>query len=691
GGSGGSIYITAGTIYGNGTINANGGQGGDGYYCDGGGGAGGRIAIYSTTDTSAITKSASGGWSAQYGGAGTIYTKSTAQSYGELLIDNNNHAGAITPLNNSYGITTLDNLTIRNKSNVYLKPGQNLTVTVFPPIQTAYLTLQAGSALNISTLNLQSSSTLTLQSGSDLLNIDNITLSSSTLISSIDLNLTNLTMPSSTVTNNGNLSWKNISFPAGTINNNGLITADSLNVTNVTFNDDGNFSIADNIITIDNAGIVNVKDSNFDIPALNIKSGGILTHQANSNTQVYVLNIIASNITIESGGLINATAKGYLGAYRTGSSQHQGYGSGRGYGHDNGGGGAGYGGNGGSGAGAAGTAYGSVTQPTDLGSGGGGGRYESGGYGGNGGGAIFINVSDTLTVDGSIIADGEKAPSSGRAGGGGSGGSIWIDTNILAGSGTIAADGGAGWHGYDDSGGGAGGRIAIYSTITGTSAITKSAGGAWGAQYGGAGTIYTKAASQTYGELLIDNSNHAGAITPLNNSYDITALDNLTIRNKSNVYLKPSQNLTVLTFSPMQIAYLTLQAGSTLNTSSIELQSLSTLTLQSGSDILNIDKITLSSSTLTSSIDLNLTNLTIPSSTVTNNGNLSWKNISFPAGTINNNGLITVDSLNITEVTFNDNGDLSIADNKITIDNAGTFNVQDGLLDIHVLNIKAGG
>ena len=59
-----------------------------------------------------------------------------------------------------------------------------------------------------------------------------------------------------------------------------------------------------------------------------------------------------------------------------------------------------------------------------------------------------------------------------------------------------------------DGGNGSGGRIAVYFTSGSTTNLNFSANGATGANasgQGAAGTIFTKSASQTYGDLLIQN------------------------------------------------------------------------------------------------------------------------------------------------------------------------------------------
>ncbi|HEY71208.1 MAG TPA: hypothetical protein G4O08_11560, partial [Anaerolineae bacterium] len=88
GGSGGSIWIEAGSLLGNGMIAANGGPG-SGDYRRAGGGAGGRISV--DADTTGYTGSlqAYGGSGNQYGGPGTIHL--TQEN--KLVINNNGHSG----------------------------------------------------------------------------------------------------------------------------------------------------------------------------------------------------------------------------------------------------------------------------------------------------------------------------------------------------------------------------------------------------------------------------------------------------------------------------------------------------------------------------------------------------------------------------------------------------------------------
>ncbi|MCK5592250.1 MAG: hypothetical protein KAI72_09880, partial [Candidatus Pacebacteria bacterium] len=232
------------------------------------------------------------------------------------------------------------------------------------------------------------------------------------------------------------------------------------------------------------------------------------------------------------GGTINVNSKGYQRSAGPGQGIDAAWA-----------GGAGYGGDGGSGGGAAGgSAYGSITAPTDIGSGGG--DYQ--GTGGIGGGAVKLTVTGTTTIAGTISVNGGNG---GNASGGGSGGSVYITTGTLAGAGTIIANGGAG---SGTSGGGGGGRIAVHYTTDSSSVAYQAHGGLTGSalRMGGAGTIYTKAAAQANGDLLIDNNDYDSlndtylGRTPIN---ETIIFDTVTIQNYGNLETGSSTNITYTT------------------------------------------------------------------------------------------------------------------------------------------------
>ncbi|MCK4946574.1 MAG: hypothetical protein KAS59_09975, partial [Alphaproteobacteria bacterium] len=240
----------------------------------------------------------------------------------------------------------------------------------------------------------------------------------------------------------------------------------------------------------------------------------------------------AANLTIASGGTINVNVKGYQSST----------GPGQGVDHGDFSGGAGYGGDGGDGYVAGGSAYGSITAPTDIGSGGG----ADGAGGGSGGGAVKLTVSGTTTVAGTIYANGGNGVNDD---GGGSGGSIYITTGVLAGAGTVTVNGGIG---HSGAGGGGGGRIAIYYTTDSSTVSYQAYGGLTGAstsRVGGAGTIYTKE-SGTNGDLLIDNNDQDSlndiyiGTTPIN---ETITFDSITVQNYGNLKTTASSNVTYTT------------------------------------------------------------------------------------------------------------------------------------------------
>ena len=173
------------------------------------------------------------------------------------------------------------------------------------------------------------------------------------------------------------------------------------------------------------------------------------------------LHIVCSNLTVEAGGKIEADRAGYA----------IGCGPGKGGGNDRVG-GAGYGGQGGHawftgeipGAPGGGT-YGSESAPGEPGSAGP--VAYSGNTSGTGGGVIRIEAdAGTVTVNGTLSANGGNATEAHA--GGGSGGSIHITCRTFTGTaaGLVSAQGGRRGEGdVADGGAGGGGRIAIiYQT-----------------------------------------------------------------------------------------------------------------------------------------------------------------------------------------------------------------------------------
>ncbi len=223
-----------------------------------------------------------------------------------------------------------------------------------------------------------------------------------------------------------------------------------------------------------------------------------------------ILDVTSSSTIID--GVLDANGAGSAGGAQKSpppANGNPGFGPGRGnFGeagpcvHGGGGGGAGYGGAGGTGGYVFnnntgvypnnGGTYGSDTNGTiELGSGGGGGGSSCdppatnfGAAGGAGGGAIRI-ATGSLTVNGTISANGATgggAPSDGGAGGGGSGGGIALFATTVAGAGVVSAKGGTGGtevnSGFEgDGGGGGGGKIKLSGSVTFTTAVNGGAPG----------------------------------------------------------------------------------------------------------------------------------------------------------------------------------------------------------------------
>ncbi len=182
--------------------------------------------------------------------------------------------------------------------------------------------------------------------------------------------------------------------------------------------------------------------------------------------------------------------------------------------------------------------YGSVTNPTALGSR----SFHS--SRGNGGGAILITLSGGMTVNGTVSANGVVNLR------GGSGGSVNITAASLSGTGTIAADGGNG-DSHGDAGGG--GRIAL-KIDPGTdfgNVHFQAYGGVHSsnAEKGSAGTIYLEHANHDPGKgiLKIDNDDRVAStfsFTELSEDGDsLHAFDTVVITNNAKLAIRENDTL----------------------------------------------------------------------------------------------------------------------------------------------------
>jgi hypothetical protein len=452
-GSGGSVWVNVGTLAGTGTITANGGS--TTQY--GGGGGGGRVAVYYTGgDPDNYVLSAEGGSSnlvgnSSHGGAGTIYLKQSSAN-AELIVDGSDSTSMNVTETGDATTLTFDSIVVREGADYRVKTGNDWTLASGGTI--------SGSGTVDPVVRFDSGATFD-------------TTDASFSFSGFDIYMAGEHAGST-------------SFSIS----NGTYFLDRTTAT---------LSGGTPSFTIGSSGTLDIGGATtFTVGTITIQSGGTLTHNANSTTKAHVIDISATTINVQSGGLIDADGLGLIADTGTGAGQpSSGYGSG-----------AGYGGAGGAGSFAGGTTYGSASSPNDLGSGGGDDTGSGVADGSSGGGLIKLNVSGTMTINGTVSADGADVPGSIGDDGAGSGGSVWVTVGTLEGSTcVITADGGSA---ASDGGGGGGGRIAVYYTTDNSncsSGATATGGTGPGVGADGAdGTVNLYSNSPTIDSLTSDPS-----------------------------------------------------------------------------------------------------------------------------------------------------------------------------------------
>jgi hypothetical protein len=315
----------------------------------------------------------------------------------------------------------------------------------------------------------------------------------------------------------------------------------------------------DPLVVVDNGGIAGVGTgvSSSESLWLTATNGGIVAAMTSLNLRGLHVSTKAGVTTADAGSRLNLSVQGDVLIDQGGTVTVDGKGYPVGSNHGPGAapnatsyaGGASYAGRGGSGyygAPAGGVTYGSITQPLDFGSAGGTGNGEPGSAGG---GAMQMAVTGTLTLNGTITANGiSDTPAHGGCG---SGGSILLNIGTLQGSGSISANGGSG-RSDCDGGAGGGGRIAIYCTNHTTFSFADQVFALGGGPFtcpsqlwGGAGTIYFENASQS-GELLVENGGHLGPMTPVT----VSGLWRLTVSSNAVVDLTRGATVTSLHLGP---------------------------------------------------------------------------------------------------------------------------------------------
>jgi hypothetical protein len=261
------------------------------------------------------------------------------------------------------------------------------------------------------------------------------------------------------------------------------------------------------------------KSVGVDLDSLTVKSGGNLSHSGAVTNLYHILKMTVGTLTVDSGGDIDVSSKGYIG----GNNIRSFYDGGRLRSYTNGGSGDGgttptttsfpdgssyysggsHGGRGGKFTSwTVGAAYDSVEYPTQPG---GGGAGNSGG--GDGGGVIDINAT-TMSISGNVKSNGTNESSGWSSAG--AGGSVYMNASTsfsVGATGVVQANGGDDTNSSSSSAGG-GGRVAILSSsISNSGSITAFGGNGLGTSNpdGAAGTVFLHDTDDTYGDLIISN------------------------------------------------------------------------------------------------------------------------------------------------------------------------------------------
>ena len=489
-GAGGSVLIKAGTLSGSGQIDASGGD----YQSSSqhaGAGGGGRVALYPDTlsgfDPATQVKAwggtvLNGTAAVHYAGPGTVFVKTSGQTYGRLIVDSGKDAS---------GVERLDPLAPPMTPLPVLGTG---AVTAFQ-VQDADGLVSAGTAFKPLWVNAWMA--LRDSAGNEL---------GSFLVQSIDPQgravLKGAAGISGAASYRGQYRFDQLDLKSGA----GLSATDELKV-------------AGNVLA----------ESRTRLPAA--LSAGTMTVKAGSYPvklgQGGTLSLTVSGaLTIETNATLDVTALGYAGGFSTsqnapGTAPAGVTASITDAGGSHGGLGATY-----DTAGPAGDVYDSVYLP-QLGGGGGSVKF-SNTSGDSGGGVMSLNVGQ-LVLNGQIRAKGEMKRTTGATDAAGAGGTVLVVAGTLSGTGMIDASGGDYQSSSQHAGSGGGGRVALYvSTFSGFDPAAQAK--AWGGtvlngttvvSYAGPGTVFVQTPGQTYGRLIVDSGKDAsgaerfGPQTPL--------------------------------------------------------------------------------------------------------------------------------------------------------------------------------
>jgi len=440
-GSGGSVYITAGTLAGSGTIRA---EGGEQTHTTGGGGGGGRIALHAT-DMSGFSGrvSAAAGVAPDIreGDMGTVYLSSGDVIANSLLLP----GGA--NLSTDGSAWTPASLTV---ANYYLRLDEGMDVDVSGDVQ--------------------------VLDGARLELLDNA-----------DLSCVNMTLSGSNATYGS--SWLSTGTNEYDVYNNTVTCSGDLTMgadTQVKLYPGSTLTCSGDIDLVTGSTLYT-----FCHPTSGVTPSAVSARDFTMQA--------GSTIDADGTGYARGPYAGGDGYGPSGAGWH-GYGKEKPASRAGGGAHGGQGGDASNGA-EGGDPYGNYTNPVTCGAGGGtaGSSYQ----GGDGGGYVKIESSRIVTIDGRISADGEPPQSATKAGAAGGGGGIWITCETIEGSGTIRANGGDNTTQY--SGGGGGGRIAIWCSASNFTGVVLVYGGTGypAASTAEVGTVYWNVDAPPSGTLIL--------------------------------------------------------------------------------------------------------------------------------------------------------------------------------------------
>jgi hypothetical protein len=452
-GAGGSIWITTGKISGGGIIQANGGQNTN--CCGYGAGGGGAVAVEYTDPASVLpTLRASAVSSYRQAGAGTVYIKGPNTPYGDLAVDNSSINGELTilpSLGNGAALTGTGGATLVTDRSANIQP---------------YF---AGHWVEITSAG---------GTVKGLWRIDTVTPNSKTV--------TLAPNGTETISLEVGDKWQGLYlFNTVRVSNGGkILSADPIRSTGI--DAVGTITEIINPIVATSSTIRGtLYTTSITGTDLTVESGGQLRQYWTPGS----LTLNLQTLNVKSGGTIDVGWQGY-GHATTYPNES--------YGSDSNNGGA-HIGRSGAWSGTLGSTYGSVYRPQENGAGGNNSR----------GGGVLRVIASNVTVEGGIYSNGQTISQ-----GAGAGGSIWITTAKITGGGVIQANGGQDTNCCGYAGGG-GGAVSVEYTDSTSVLPTLKASAVASYRNAGAGSVYTKGPSNTYGDLTINNNGISGQATVL--------------------------------------------------------------------------------------------------------------------------------------------------------------------------------